>query len=512
MSFRDEYTIGYVPGNMLDRIEEFAHFYSEHYGEWSTTAPRSGNVTLSANMLRKYLDDNSLVFYARLKKDDSLIGYVIAEQQTVSTDNKMIIWVTQFVVHKDFRNRMVGFDLLLFVWGLSHAYAWGLVTANPYAVRALEKATRRRCDPTVINSHLDDLKDFGESHVWYIDSNTAISVSNSTAVIDTNFLVDHSDIPEKIENVTRDTPWNMGMLPEGHEWLAFVFNEQPMFDYTKSEIEHLLQTSDEITQQAYGKMQMEKQGWTTHTKEEVDYVINKCSLRIDSKILDVGCGYGRHVIELNNKGYDAKGVDYSPVLIEKAKEKAKMNGLNEELFLSFDITSNKLPFKEESFDCVMCLYDVIGSYADDNKNRAILKNIYRLLKKGGLALVSVMNMELTFGSAKHKFVLAESSKPLLDLEPSKTMQNTGEVFNPDYFLIDTEDNVVYRKELFSYPGDRSIASIVRDKRYYMDTISSICLEEGFNVLESSYVKANGWQKTYEYNDKNAKEILLLIQK
>lgn len=512
MSFRDEYTVGYFPGNMLNDVKEFADFYSKHYGEWSESSPLQGNVTLSVKRLRYYLDEKSFVFYARLKKDSSLIGYAIAEQEYIDNKKKMIIWVTQFVVHKDYRNRMVGFDLLSFVWGLSDAYAWGLVTANPYAVRALEKATRRRCEPKIISNHLKELMNFGELYVWYIDSNTQCTVSDSIAIIDTKFQVDHSDNPERIKNVTRETPWTMGDLPEGHEWLAFVFNEQCLFSYTKMEIEHLLRTSDEITQQAYGKMNMEKQGWTKFTKEEVDYIVKKCSLRGNSRIIDVGCGYGRHVNEFNSKGYDAIGLDYSPVLIEKAKESAKKKGLKEDIFRSYDITSNKLPFTEGSFDCVVCLYDVIGSYADDAKNRMILKNIYRLLKKKGYAVISVMNMQLTIDKAKHKFILAESSEPLLELEASKTMQKSGEVFNPDYFLIDIKENVVYRKELFSYPGNRTIMSVVRDKRYYLDTISQMCLEVGFNVIETSFVKANGWKESYEYNDKNAKEILLILQK
>lgn len=520
MSFRDEYTIGYIPGNMLDTIDEFASFFSEQYGEWSEHSRQKGNVTLSENKLRNYLGENSLVFFARLKKDESLIGYVFAEQKCLGSDNskqngsgKMIIWVTQFVVQKEYRNRKVGFDLLSFVWGLSQAYAWGLVTSNPYAIRALEKATRRRCDPQVIKQHLPNLKEFGESNVWYIDENTYFNVSDTNAIVDTKFYVDHSEIPQRIADVTHeDIPWVMGDLKEGEEWLAFVFNEQQEFDYTKSEIEHLLQTSDEITQQAYSKMQMEKHGWTRHTKEEVDYIIRKCSLSLDSKILDVGCGYGRHVFELIERGYNTIGVDYSPELIKKAQVCAKDNGLCEEIFLTHDITSDKLPFEEESFDCVICLYDVIGSYASDEKNKCILKNIYRSLKKNGKAVISVMNMQLTSDIAKHKFILADSSKPLLELQSSETMQNTGEVFNPEYFLIDTRENVVYRKELFSYPGDRSIVSIVRDKRFYLDTITPMCLEMGFNVLESSYVKANGWNKTYEYNDRNAKEILLILQK
>ncbi len=513
MSFRDEYEVGYIPGNLLSEAEEYARFYSVHYGKWSSNSCHKGNVSLSAVKLKKWLGENSLVFYARLKKDNSLLGYAIAVQNVVGGDKKTIIWVTQFVVHTDYRNRMVGFDLLTFVWGLSDAFAWGLVTANPYAVRALEKATRRRCTPGIVKSHLHELKAFANGNVNYVDDTTAIYVDDDNSIIDTKFYVDHSDVPDKIKNVSNEeVPWLLGELPEGQEWLAFVFNEQPQFNYTKSEINHLLKTSDDITRQAYGKMHMEKHGWAKHTDEEADYIMDKCSLQNGGMVLDIGCGLGRHTIELTRRGLCVIGVDYSIQLIDQAREKARSVGLREEIFQMCDLTSDILPFDSRSFDCAICLYDVIGSYVDEWKNKCILKNMYKLLKDGGMAVISVMNMQLTADIAKNKFVLGESTLPLLNLASSSTMQDTGEVFNSDYYLVDTRENVVYRKEQFSYPGGRSIVSIVRDKRYYMDTISQMCLETGFNIIEASFVKANGWKTTYQYNDKNAKEILLLLQK
>lgn len=305
----------------------------------------------------------------------------------------------------------------------------------------------------------------------------------------------------------------MGDLPEGYEWLAFVFNEQPQFDYTDSELQHLLTTSDEITKQAYGKMLMEKHAWTKHTDDEVNYIIKKCGLQENSSfILDVGCGLGRHTIELNKRGFNAIGIDYSRTLVEKAQGIAVSNNLKKDIIQLKDFSVYDSSLSEGKYDCVICIYDVIGSYIDEDKNLNILKNIYTVLKNGGRAVISVMNMQLTSDAAQNKFVLKESSRPLLELAPSETMQNTGNIFNPKYFLVDTQENIVYRKELFSYPGNRSIVSVVRDRRYYLDSISQMCMQTGFNILEYSFVKANGWKESYSYNDKNAKEILLLLQK
>jgi hypothetical protein len=76
-------------------------------------------------------------------------------------------WVTQLVVHEDYRNRKVATRLLHAAWGLSDQFAWGLATANPYAVRALEAATRRPFDPRVTLEHLEHLRRFTADRINY---------------------------------------------------------------------------------------------------------------------------------------------------------------------------------------------------------------------------------------------------------------------------------------------------------------------------------------------------------
>ena len=46
---------------------------------------------------------------------------------------------------------------------------------------------------------------------------------------------------------------------------------------------------------------------------------------LDSPILDIACGPGRHAIELANAGHDVTGVDFSPGLLALARESAAAN-------------------------------------------------------------------------------------------------------------------------------------------------------------------------------------------
>ncbi len=74
---------------------------------------------------------------------------------------------------------------------------------------------------------------------------------------------------------------------------------------------------------------------------------------------------------------------------------------------------------KQAFDAVICLYDVIGSYAEDAENMRILDNCARHLNRSGMLLLSVMNFELTGHQARHFFSLAEEPNRLAELQPSQ---------------------------------------------------------------------------------------------
>jgi len=130
-----------------DLLEECAALYNSYYGRWGANHPDKKlagcPIRLSGARMREYLSGKmSWVAIARLNEE--LIGYAFV--LVLPHGNSRVTWVTQFVVHGNHQNQLVGSRLLNSIWGFSNHFAWGLASANPYAVRALEKATRRRCD------------------------------------------------------------------------------------------------------------------------------------------------------------------------------------------------------------------------------------------------------------------------------------------------------------------------------------------------------------------------------
>ncbi|MDZ7332004.1 MAG: class I SAM-dependent methyltransferase [candidate division KSB1 bacterium] len=129
------------------------------------------------------------------------------------------------------------------------------------------------------------------------------------------------------------------------------------------------------------------------TIQEVDFIVELFQLEPSAKILDVGCGVGRHAIELARRGYQVTGLDYSQRMIAIAKERAKKEGLSVQ-FVHGDARVMSL---ENNFDAALSLCEgAFGIMETDEQNIAILKNIYNALKPNGQLLLNVLNASFVF--------------------------------------------------------------------------------------------------------------------
>ena len=485
-------------------LKECSRLFSNHYGTWSLSAPINPGrpIILSAQMLKKWLctdySSASLAYH-----EDQLIGHAFSIRQFIEPYG-YVTWVTQLVVDQKWRKRGIATRLLNSIWAFSNDYAWGLVTANPYTVRALENATRRRCIPKAISNRIDILKIASKPIDYARDAE--FLVDNCSSIIDTKFHVNHADLDGILESV-RPKSWRLGKnLKEGQEWLAFTFKSQKAKPYARSELEVKFAQSEQILQEAYGRMALDdKHSWAQHADVEVDFIEKNIRLSQQSSILDFGCGQGRHAKALSRRGHRVHGIDF----LEGFVSKAKSNCPDSASFQTADCRSIEL---KEKFDIGLCLYDVIGSYANDDDNYKILENLIAHVKPGGHVLISVMNMDLTADRAKLRGDVFARPKLLDKLKPSNTMQQTGNVFDPKYYLIDSETNLVYRKEQFSEDNQLSAELVVRDRRYRRAEIEGMCRKAGAEPIWTRYVQAGKWDEELEPTDSKAKEILLFARK
>ena len=121
---------------------------------------------------------------------------------------------------------------------------------------------------------------------------------------------------------------------------------------------------------------------------ECDFIEKELNFNKSLKIIDVGCGTGRHSIELAKRGYQVTGVDLSISLLKKAEEKANKAGVKVDFFRH---DARNLPF-EKQFDVAIMLCE--GGFPlmeTDEMNYEILKNVSKSLKDRSKFIFTTLN-------------------------------------------------------------------------------------------------------------------------
>ena len=103
------------------------------------------------------------------------------------------------------------------------------------------------------------------------------------------------------------------------------------------------------------------------------------------RILDLGCGSGRHTVYLTQKGYEVYGTDISETALSITNKWLKSKNLTAELAVH-DI-AKKLPFKDNYFDAVVSVQVI--HHARIGTIKKIIREIKRVLRAGGLVFITV---------------------------------------------------------------------------------------------------------------------------
>lgn len=128
--------------------------------------------------------------------------------------------------------------------------------------------------------------------------------------------------------------------------------------------------------------------FTQGTAGECDFIEEECGRDKSLRILDIGCGTGRHAIELAKRGYTVTGVDLSAAQLARAGQKAAAAGLAID-FRRHD--ARALPFEAEFGLAVMLCEGGFPLMETDEMNFEILKGAVRALKPGGKLIFTTLN-------------------------------------------------------------------------------------------------------------------------
>ena len=132
--------------------------------------------------------------------------------------------------------------------------------------------------------------------------------------------------------------------------------------------------------------------FTRNTVAEVDFLEEVLGIVPGASVLDVGCGTGRHSVELARRGYRVTGVDISQGMLREAALAAEQAGVHVELVCQ-DAREIKLG---RQFDACICLcegsFGLLSSGEDPAEHGiAILRGIAASLVPGGRFVLTALN-------------------------------------------------------------------------------------------------------------------------
>lgn len=213
--------------------------------------------------------------------------------------------------------------------------------------------------------------------------------------------------------------------------------------------------------------------------DEKNKVIEKVLRRYKSKsVLDMACGTGAQVFYLVNLGYKVIGSDFSPGLLEIARNKALKQNIAAE-FIDGDMRN----LQAGQFDAVITIDNAIGHLVKNDFNIAI-KNIYKNLRSGGIYVFDILNLD-----AMTDEVIEADSKKMTN--ESITIDGTI-IHNVRHSTIDRDNGIITADEMITIQKNEEQKKITNKcslQIYAMNDLNDILSKNGFKVIEQNKIDA-----------------------
>ena len=203
----------------------------------------------------------------------------------------------------------------------------------------------------------------------------------------------------------------------------------------------------------------------------------------NSLFLDLGCGSGRHSIELNKMGYKVDGIDLSTKSLEIAKpfENSRLK------FIRADF--RKLDF-ENKYDFILNLFTSFGYFDKENEHAQVFKQIFKSLKNNGHFVIDFLNTK-------------KAVKNISKTNPQQTIH----IDNIEFRIKKTYDNNFIYKNIEIVDSGKKISFSEKVKIITLDKFLKYF--DGLNIhLEYQF----GDYKLSNFDENNSDRLILIFKK
>lgn len=220
----------------------------------------------------------------------------------------------------------------------------------------------------------------------------------------------------------------------------------------------------------------DEESFVQGTEGECDFIEEEVGHNKSIKILDIGCGTGRHAIELSKRGCIVKGIDLSQAQINRAVEKSKEKGLS----IDFQVADARSLEFEAEFDLIIMICEGGFSLMEtDDMNYQILHSASKALKSKGKFIFTALNGLFPLFHSVKEFINSGAEK-------GQASENTFDLTTfRDHSIYETEDD------------SGNMLSLKCNERYYVPSeITWLVKSLGFTKVDIYGAKLGQFSRSH----------------
>ncbi|MBW8683060.1 class I SAM-dependent methyltransferase [Chitinophaga rhizophila] len=135
---------------------------------------------------------------------------------------------------------------------------------------------------------------------------------------------------------------------------------------------------------------------------EVNRILKLTALTPGEKVLDLGCGIGRHSLEFASRGFEVTGVDLTASFLTTAAENARSQKVDVR-YVQGDMRTYCEP---DTYGLIINMFTSFGYFTDSEDDVRVLSNCFQSLHSGGILMLEMLGKEVVAANIKSKDVLS----------------------------------------------------------------------------------------------------------